>query len=124
MAQGRGPGRRGRDGRRQGNQPIPTQGRWLRQVVTGYFNYHAVPTNSRALAAFRCHVVTLWRRTLRRRGQRDLTTWERIARLADDWLPQPRILHPWPFARFAVTHPRWEPYAGIPPVRICAGGAQ
>ena len=26
--------------------------------------------------------------------------------------------------RFAVKHPRWEPYAGIPPVRICAGGAQ
>ena len=27
-------------------------------------------------------------------------------------------------ARFAVTHPRWEPYAGNPHVRICAGGAQ
>src|SRR6516225_4499607 len=26
--------------------------------------------------------------------------------------------------RFAVTHPRWEPYARIGPVRICAGGAQ
>ena len=25
---------------------------------------------------------------------------------------------------FAVTHPRWEPYAGKPLVRICAGGAQ
>ena len=25
---------------------------------------------------------------------------------------------------FAVKHPRWEPYAGIPHVRICAGGAQ
>ena len=24
--------------------------------------------------------------------------------------------------RFRVKHPRWEPYAGIPPVRICAGG--
>jgi len=24
----------------------------------------------------------------------------------------------------AVTHPRWEPYAGKPPVRICAGGAR
>ena len=24
----------------------------------------------------------------------------------------------------AVTHPRWEPYAGKPHVRICAGGAQ
>jgi hypothetical protein len=26
--------------------------------------------------------------------------------------------------RFAVIHPRWEPYARIGPVRICAGGAQ
>jgi RNA-directed DNA polymerase len=25
--------------------------------------------------------------------------------------------------RFAVTHPRWEPYAGKPHVRFCAGGA-
>jgi hypothetical protein len=25
---------------------------------------------------------------------------------------------------FAVKHPRWEPYAGKPHVRICAGGAQ
>ena len=40
----------------------------------------------------------------------------------DDWLPKPKILHPWPDARFAVRHPRWEPYALIGPVRICAGG--
>ena len=25
---------------------------------------------------------------------------------------------------FAVIHPRWEPYAGKPHVRICAGGAR
>jgi len=105
------------------HQPIPEQGQWLKQVVTGYFNYHAVPTNSRALATFRFLVTDLWRRTLRRRGQKDRTNWERIIRLADDWLPKPRILHPWPDARFAVTHPRWEPYARIGPVRICAGGA-
>ena len=35
--------------------------RWLRQVVTGYYNYHAVPTNSRALEALRYHVIDLWR---------------------------------------------------------------
>src|SRR3954462_136625 len=27
------------------HQPIPEQGRWLRQLVTGFFAYHAVPTN-------------------------------------------------------------------------------
>ena len=42
----------------------------------------------------------------------------------NDWLPKPIILHPWPSDRFAVTHPRWEPYAGKPLVRFCAGGAR
>src|SRR6266851_613777 len=37
--------------RRRLHQPIAMQGKWLKQVVTGYFNYHAVPTNTRALAA-------------------------------------------------------------------------
>ena len=107
--------------RRRMHQSIPEQGRWLRQVVTGFFNYHAVPTNGRALGSFRYHVTDLWRRTLKRRSQRDKFTWARIARLADDWLPEPRILHPWPSVRFAVKHPRWEPYAGKPLVRLCAG---
>jgi RNA-directed DNA polymerase len=110
--------------RRRMHQPIPLQGKWLGQVVSGYFNYHAVPTNSRALAAFRFYVTELWRRSLRRRSQKDAMTWERITRLANDWLPKPRILHPWPERRFALTHPRWEPYARIGHVRICAGGAQ
>jgi RNA-directed DNA polymerase len=103
---------------------IPDQGKWLRQTVSGYFAYHAVPTNSRTLAAFRHHVVDLWRRALRCRSQKDSTTWRRIEQLANDWLPRPRILHPWPNVRFAVTHPRWEPYAGKLHVRFCAGGAQ
>ena len=106
------------------HQPIPEQGKWLGQVVSGYFNYHAVPTNSPALAAFRHSVTELWQRSLRRRSQKDGMTWERITQLADDWLPKPHILHPWPNQRFAVRHPRWEPYAGKPHVRFCAGGAQ
>jgi len=109
--------------RKRMHQPIPEQGKWLRQVVNGFFGYHAVPTNSVALSAFRFNVMDLWRRTLRRRSQKDGFTWERITRLADDWLPKPLIRHPWPKARFAVKHPRWEPYALIGPVRICAGGA-
>ena len=110
--------------RRRMHQPIPQQGQWLRQVATGFFAYHAVPTNSAALSAFRHHVTNLWRRSLQRRSQKDGCTWQRIAKLADDWLPKPRILHPWPSERFAVKHPRWEPYARIGHVRICAGGAQ
>ncbi|WP_458192610.1 group II intron reverse transcriptase/maturase [Bradyrhizobium sp. UFLA05-153] len=110
--------------RRRMHRPIPEQGKWLRQVVRGYFNYHAVPTNAPALAVFRHHVTDLWRRTLRRRSQKDRMTWERMTQLVSDWLPEPIILHPWPSDRFAVTHPRWEPYAGKPLVRLCAGGAR
>jgi RNA-directed DNA polymerase len=103
---------------RRMHQPIPIQGKWLWYVVNGYFNYHAVPTNVRALAVFRYHVVDLWRRTLRRRSQKDRITWARMTQLADDWLPKPITLHSWPSDRFAVTHPRWEPYAGKPHVRF------
>jgi group II intron reverse transcriptase/maturase len=96
-----------KDGLRQRmHHPIPVQGSWLRQVVTGHFAYYAVPTNVRALNAFRTHVEDLWRRTLRRRSQKDRIPWGRMAKLAGDWLPTPRILHPWPTPRFAVTHPR------------------
>ncbi len=110
--------------RRRRHQPIPDQGKWLRQVVTGFFAYHAVPTNGRVLEAFRYHVIDLWRRSLRRRSQKDHLTWARITKLSDDWLPKARILHPWPEQRFAVKHPRWEPDAGKLHVRICPGGAQ
>jgi RNA-directed DNA polymerase len=110
--------------RRRMHQTIAVQGQWLGQVVAGHYNYFAVPTNARALGAFRQGIIDLWRRTLRRRSQKDRTSWARMARLARDFLPTPRILHLWPDARFAVNHPRWEPYAGKPHVRICAGGAQ
>jgi hypothetical protein len=43
------------------HQAIPEQGKWLRQVVAGHFAYYAVPTNSRALSAFRHYVTDLWR---------------------------------------------------------------
>jgi len=97
--------------RQRMHEPIPEQGKWLKQVVAGFFNYHAVPTNSPALEAFRYYVTNLWRRTLQRRSQKSAMTWERMKKLTDDWLPRPRILHPWPSERFAAKHPRWEPYA-------------
>ena len=105
-------------------QPIPEQGKWLRQVVRGYFAYHAVPTNFAALGTFHFHVTTLWWCTLGERSQRDKTRWVRMRQIARDWLPESRILHPWPSDRFAVKYPRWKPYAGKPHLRFCAGSAQ
>ena len=110
--------------RRRMHWPIHEIGEWLSYVVRGYFNYHAVPTNSRALRVFRDEIIWRWRRALRRRSQKDRMSWSAVVKLADAWLPQPRILHPWPRQRFAVKHPRWEPYAGKLHVRICAGGAR
>jgi group II intron reverse transcriptase/maturase len=104
--------------RRRMHQPIPEQGRWLWHVVRGYFNYHAVPMNTRALAVFRAEIARSWHRVLNRRSQKANLTRARMDKLIDDWLPKPRILHPWPDKRFAVTHPRWEPYAGKLHVRI------
>src|SRR6266852_4154101 len=68
--------------RRCMHQPIPAQGKWLKQVVRGYFNYHAVPTNSRALALFWIEITKRWRRVLNRRSQHDRLTWTRILKLA------------------------------------------
>ena len=50
--------------RRRMHQPIPEQGKWLRQVIKGYYAYHAVPTNLRSLSAFREHIRRLWMRTV------------------------------------------------------------
>jgi hypothetical protein len=91
--------------------------------VVKYFAYHAVPSNLGSLVAFHHHVTGLWRRTLQRSSQKDRTRWSDMTRLVSQWLPQPRIQHPWPNQRFAVKYPRWKPYAGKPHVRLCAGGA-
>jgi len=92
--------------RRQMHRPIPETGKWLGQIVAGYFAYHAVPTNGAAISAFRYHVIILWHRRLSRRSQRARLVWTQMAKLADEFLPKPRILHPWPSVRFAVRHPR------------------
>lgn len=88
------------------NESIAAQGRWLNRVMRGYFAYHAVPTNLRSLTAFRYLVTLRWLRTLRRRGQMRVMTWDRFNRVAAKWLPPVRVLHPWPDERFCVNHPR------------------
>jgi RNA-directed DNA polymerase len=86
--------------------PVAETGKWLRSVVQGYFNYHAIPGNGKRLRAFRDGIRRLWRQVLRRRGQRRPWTWERFAAVASRWLPSPRILHPYPSVRFDAKHPR------------------
>jgi hypothetical protein len=66
---------------------VPKQGKWLAQIVSGHFEYFAVPTNFRALQTFRHRVTNLWPSTLRRRSQKDSYMWERVTKLAADYLP-------------------------------------
>jgi RNA-directed DNA polymerase len=83
---------------------IKKQGLWLGAVVRGYLNYHAIPTNIHAIQQFRKQVTRHWHRALRRRSQTHRTTWARMNRLAERWLPVARIQHPWPTERFdAIT---------------------
>ena len=89
--------------RRRLHDPIPKVGTYLRAVVTGHARYYGVPTNSRALGAFRLATARVWLWVLRRRSQKSRLPWSRFAKCVRRWLPQPRICHPYPSVRFAVT---------------------
>jgi RNA-directed DNA polymerase len=81
-------------------------GAWLRRVVQGYYQYHAVPGNTGQLRVFRRRVCRLWRSVLVRRSQRAQVGWARLNPLLNRWIPQPRVLHPYPDKRFDAIHSR------------------
>ena len=85
------------------HDPVPQTGAWLRSVVQGYYNYYAVPGNLDSLGLFRDRVLRYWGQALKRRSQRHRYAWARRLKLAAQWLPTPRVLHPWPLDRFAAT---------------------
>jgi group II intron reverse transcriptase/maturase len=84
------------------HKPISEQGAWLKLVLQGYFNYHAIPGNGPALKAIRSDVGRSWLHALRRRGQRDKANWTFMKELMAEWLPPARIIHPYPDERLAV----------------------
>lgn len=88
--------------RRRMHASVPATGAWLARVLDGHYRYYGVPGNSAAMAFFRDQVTFLWRLTLRRRSQKGRLTWERMARLARRWLPQPTIRHPYPDQRLRL----------------------
>jgi hypothetical protein len=79
------------------HDPVAQTGKWLRSVVQGYFNYHAVPGNLDSLGPFGTVDPTVANQ-LRQRSQRHRLNWNRMGKLAARWLPAPRVLHPWPAA--------------------------
>jgi len=88
--------------KRRRHLPVPVQGRWLRSVVQGHLAYYAVPGNTDAVTAFRFHLTRHWFTALRRRSQRKRLNWERMRRIMNRWLPEVRVMHPFPEVRFAA----------------------
>src|SRR5499427_2058332 len=88
------------------HQPLAEVGKWLRRVIQGYFNYHAVPGNFASLERFRREVSKRWLRILQRRSQKSRMTWKHMTGFADQWLPRPQILHPYPYLRFDAKYLR------------------
>jgi len=92
--------------RRWMHEPTARVGAWLKKVVEGYYQYHAVPGNIDRLSWFQCRLRVLWRHILFRRSQKGRKSWKRLNRLLDRWVPTPRILHPYPMDRFYAIHPK------------------
>ena len=79
------PGRRLHD-------PLADTAKWLRSVVRGYFQYHAIAGNEKSLGQFRSHVLRLWLRQIRR--QRSCWTWARFLELGVKAFSWVRVQNP------------------------------
>ena len=92
--------------RKRMHDAVAVTGRWLGQVLNGYYQYHAIPGNLAALKRFRERIQQHWRRSLRCRGQGRAPNEAKLARLFARWLPRPQTLHPCPRIRFDARYPR------------------
>ena len=89
--------------RRRMHESVRDTAQWLGKVVDGWLNYFAVPTAYRYLQRFVLRLKRMWLLVLRRRSQKDHSTWAGIARLTARHWPRLEIRHPWPDQRFAVN---------------------
>jgi hypothetical protein len=92
--------------RQRRHEPMAHTGQGLQSVMQGYFNYQAVPGNTRTLGGLRPRGLRLWRQPLCRRSQKAPPNGKQCRVLRRRWIPSQRILHPFPRVRFDATHPR------------------
>lgn len=78
------------------HDPIQSVGKWLKSVVTGHYRYYGVPGNYVSMRDFRNRICRRWLHTIRRRSQKGRITLEEMGKLADRWLPLPKICHSYP----------------------------
>jgi len=93
---------------RRKHDPLKCVGAWLASVVRGFTNYFAVPCNMEAPRAFYTQVSRMWLKGIWGRSQkaRSRWTWARFLRLQSQWLPRPRLVHPYPAIRFDAKYSR------------------
>jgi len=110
--------------RRKMHEPIVLVGAWFKRVVEGYFRYHALPGNLAVLGRFRerlCRYLATHSASSQPAAEARLGTTEADLRPVAS---SPANSTSLPRRAFRRSYPREEPYAVIPPVRICAGGDQ
>ena len=87
------------------HRPIHEVGTYLRRVVEGHYRFYGVPRNLPAMTAFRHRVVRMWWRMVQRRSQRHGSK-RKLRRRFWAWVtrfvPNPRIVHPYPEKRLRV----------------------
>jgi group II intron reverse transcriptase/maturase len=81
---------------RRMHAPVREQHRWLRQVLTGHYQYFGVIFNYRSLRVFKECVVRYWRKTLGNRSQKGRMNWATYRQLLTAFpLPEPAIHQAW-----------------------------
>jgi len=88
--------------RRRMHEPVAQVGGWLKSVLSGYYQYHAVPGNLTVLSRFRRQVARYWFHALEQRSQRR-PSWEKLGQVFAQWLPVPHVVHEYPDARFYAS---------------------
>jgi len=87
--------------------PIAQVGEWLRSVLRGYYQYHAVPGNLAVLVS----VPAPGGAPLVQNAEPAQSTEAKLGPIFDHWLPIPHVVHAYPDVRFDArfrkeSHPR------------------
>ena len=88
------------------HDPVVVTGKWLNQVIVGYYNYYAVSGNLQVLNNFQSEIGRYWIKALRRRSQRSNMTWDKFAKLVKLYIPSPWRVHDYPNKRFDARYAR------------------
>jgi hypothetical protein len=67
----------------------------LNQKLRGHYGYYGITFNARRISSYYHQTKRMLHKWLNRRGGKRIWTWEKIIKLADEWIPleKPRIYH-------------------------------